>query len=92
VRHFAYPFGRNAHVGGEARRCVEQCGFKTAVTTEYGFNAPGNDPFTLRRFTPWGHDLASFILQLDWYRFAGVRPSPEQAEMNARQPAAAQAN
>ena len=92
VRHFAYPFGRNAHVGSEARRWVEQSGFKTAVTTEYGFNAPGDDPFALRRFTPWGHDLASFILQLDWYRFAGVRPSPEQAEMNTRQPAAAQAN
>jgi peptidoglycan/xylan/chitin deacetylase (PgdA/CDA1 family)/CelD/BcsL family acetyltransferase involved in cellulose biosynthesis len=92
VRHFAYPFGRNAHVSGEARQWVEQFGFKTAVTTEYGFNAPGDDPFALRRFTPWGHDLASFILQLDWYRFAGVRPSREQAEMNTRQPAAAQAN
>ena len=92
VRHFAYPFGRNVHFSGEAKRLVQQCGFKTAVTTEYGFNAPGEELFALRRFTPWGHDLASFVLQLDWYRFAGVRPSPEQAEINARRPAAAQAN
>lgn len=92
VRHFAYPFGRNAHFSSEAKHFVEQCGFKTAVTTEYGFNAPGDDRLALKRFTPWGHDLASFILQLDWYRFAGVRPSPEQAALNAQQPATVQAN
>jgi peptidoglycan/xylan/chitin deacetylase (PgdA/CDA1 family)/CelD/BcsL family acetyltransferase involved in cellulose biosynthesis len=92
VRHFAYPFGRNAHFSSEAKHFVEQCGFKTAVTTEYGFNAPGNDLLALKRFTPWGHDLASFILQLDWYRFAGVRPSAEQSSLNAQQPATAQAN
>ncbi len=92
VRHFAYPFGRNAHFGSEAKHCIEQCGFKTAVTTEYGFNAPGDDLLALKRFTPWGHDLASFILQLDWYRFAGVRPSQELSGVNAQQPATAQAN
>jgi peptidoglycan/xylan/chitin deacetylase (PgdA/CDA1 family)/CelD/BcsL family acetyltransferase involved in cellulose biosynthesis len=91
VRHFAYPFGRNSHVGSEAKRCVEQCGFKTAVTTEFGFNAPGDDLFALRRFTPWGHDLATFILQLDWYRFTGVRTSPQETGLNTRE-AAAQAN
>jgi len=83
VRHFAYPFGRDIHLGSEAKRCVEQCGFTTAVTTEFGFNAPGDDPFALKRFTPWGHDLASFILQLDWYRFAGVRATAKQIEMRA---------
>jgi peptidoglycan/xylan/chitin deacetylase (PgdA/CDA1 family) len=91
VRHFAYPFGRESHYGGEAKDCVQQCGFKTAVTTEFGFNAPGDDLFALKRFTPWGHDLSSFILQLDWYRFAGVRPSPKQVELKASRPAAAEA-
>jgi peptidoglycan/xylan/chitin deacetylase (PgdA/CDA1 family)/CelD/BcsL family acetyltransferase involved in cellulose biosynthesis len=92
VQHFAYPFGRNAHFSNEAKHFIEQCGFKTAVTTEFGFNAPGDDLHALKRFTPWGHDLASFMLQLDWYRFAGVRPSPEQTGLSAQQPATAQAN
>jgi peptidoglycan/xylan/chitin deacetylase (PgdA/CDA1 family)/CelD/BcsL family acetyltransferase involved in cellulose biosynthesis len=90
VRHFAYPFGRETHYSNEARLFVEQCGFKSAVTTEFGFNVPGDDPFTLTRFTPWGHDMASFILQLDWYRFAGVRPSAAKVEMKAP-PAGAEA-
>lgn len=92
VRHFAYPFGRNEHYTSEARLWIEQCGFKTAVTTEFGFNAPGDDLFALKRFTPWGHNLADFILQLDWYRFAGVRPSPKRTEVKAAQPAAAEAH
>jgi peptidoglycan/xylan/chitin deacetylase (PgdA/CDA1 family)/CelD/BcsL family acetyltransferase involved in cellulose biosynthesis len=91
VRHFAYPFGRPEHCGGEARRWIEQCGFKTAITTEYGFNSPGDDLFALKRFTPWGHDQASFILQLDWYRFGGLRPMPERTELKATRPAAAEA-
>jgi peptidoglycan/xylan/chitin deacetylase (PgdA/CDA1 family)/CelD/BcsL family acetyltransferase involved in cellulose biosynthesis len=85
VQHFAYPFGRESHYGSEAKRSVERAGFRTAVTTEYGFNAPGQDPFTLKRFTPWGHDQASFILQLDWYRFAGVSPTPAPAESKTPQ-------
>ena len=72
VRHFAYPFGRPIHFSDEAKHVIEQSGFKTAVTTVYGFNKPGDDPFALKRLTPWGRSKASFALQLDWQRFAGV--------------------
>ncbi len=48
VVHFCYPFGDwNAAV----RAIVAEAGFRTAVTTASGFNAPGADPFALLRFT-----------------------------------------
>lgn len=77
VRHFAYPFGRDMHCGEAARRIVAECGFETAVTTEFGFNQPGDDLLALKRFTPWGRQLGTFAMQLDWYRFAGFG-KPEQ--------------
>jgi hypothetical protein len=82
VRHFAYPFGREMHCGDTAMRIVAECGFATAVTTEFGFNQPGDDLLTLKRFTPWGSELGRFAMQLDWYRFAGFgRPGqPREIE------------
>lgn len=73
VRHFAYPFGRPKHFNETVKRVVEQSGLKTAVTTVYGYNAPGDDLLELKRFTPWGHDRAKFMMQMDWYRFAGIK-------------------
>lgn len=78
VRHFAYPFGRDMHCGETAKSIVAECGFETAVTTEFGFNQPGDDLLALKRFTPWGRQLGTFAMQLDWYRFAGFA-KPEQA-------------
>ncbi len=72
IRHFAYPFGRPTDYSEEAKRCLREHGFRTAVTTEFGFNSPGDDLLALKRFTPWANDQASFVLQMDWYRFAGV--------------------
>ena len=92
VRHFAYPFGRLTDFTQEAKQCLRQHGFSTAVTTEYGFNAPGDDLLALKRFTPWGRDMATFILQLDWYRFAGFGPAAKRTDLTSVSAAAAQAN
>jgi peptidoglycan/xylan/chitin deacetylase (PgdA/CDA1 family)/CelD/BcsL family acetyltransferase involved in cellulose biosynthesis len=86
VRHFAYPFGRDMHCGETAERIIAECGFETAVTTEFGFNQPGSDLLTLKRFTPWGRQLGAFAMQLDWYRFAGFE-KPEQASKKESVPA-----
>jgi peptidoglycan/xylan/chitin deacetylase (PgdA/CDA1 family) len=81
VRHFAYPFGRDMHCGETARRIVAECGFETAVTTEFGFNQPGDNPLALKRFTPWGRELGTFAMQLDWYRFAGFEKAEQPREV-----------
>jgi peptidoglycan/xylan/chitin deacetylase (PgdA/CDA1 family)/CelD/BcsL family acetyltransferase involved in cellulose biosynthesis len=86
VRHFAYPFGRDMHCGEAAKRIVSECGFETAVTTEFGLNQPGDNLLALKRFTPWGRELGTFAMQLDWYRFAGFE-KPEQASKRKTVPA-----
>jgi CelD/BcsL family acetyltransferase involved in cellulose biosynthesis/peptidoglycan/xylan/chitin deacetylase (PgdA/CDA1 family) len=69
VSHFAYPFGQSQDFNGEAKQAVQAAGFKTAVTTIWGLNQPDEDPFELKRFTPWETDPAEFKLRLDWFRF-----------------------
>ncbi len=49
VLHFCYPNGRPVDVSGAAVDSVRRAGFKTAVTTEQGFNFPGADVFRLKR-------------------------------------------
>ena len=93
VRHFAYPFGRPSDFNEAAVRCLRDQGFKTAVTTEFGFNSPGDDLLRLKRFTPWASDPAAFALQMDWYRFAGVRATTTKtADIQAMPAAAGQGN
>ena len=69
VLHFAYPFGQVADFTPEATHAVHDAGFKTAVTTIWGLNEPGDDPLLLKRFTPWQTNLAEFKMKLDWFRF-----------------------
>ncbi len=46
VRHFCYPYGKwNRRV----RDLVEEAGFETAVTLEFGVNSAVRDPFALKR-------------------------------------------
>ncbi|MEI6035318.1 MAG: polysaccharide deacetylase family protein [Verrucomicrobiae bacterium] len=46
VRHFCYPYGKwNRRI----RDLVEQSGYETAVTLDFGVNGPGADPLALRR-------------------------------------------
>jgi peptidoglycan/xylan/chitin deacetylase (PgdA/CDA1 family) len=46
IRHFCYPYGKWSP---RVRDLVEEAGYETAVTLEFGVNAEGRDPFTLRR-------------------------------------------
>jgi CelD/BcsL family acetyltransferase involved in cellulose biosynthesis/peptidoglycan/xylan/chitin deacetylase (PgdA/CDA1 family) len=80
VPHFAYPFGQARDFSPQAKDAIREAGFKTAVTTIWGLNEPGDDPLELKRFTPWETNLAEFKMKLDWFRFrepqkAGVRNS-----------------
>ena len=70
VAHFAYPFGQPFDFNAQAKKVIQDSGFKTAVTTVWGLNEPSADPYELRRFTPWQRSIAEFRLQLDWYRFS----------------------
>lgn len=46
VGHFCYP---NGSLNEKVRQEVENAGYKTAVTTEYGFNNGRSNPFLLKR-------------------------------------------
>ncbi|GAC1388753.1 MAG: hypothetical protein NVS4B11_11370 [Ktedonobacteraceae bacterium] len=49
VCSFAYPVGQMQHIGDNVRKAVRQMGYAWAVTTNYGCNHPGCDPYLLRR-------------------------------------------
>jgi peptidoglycan/xylan/chitin deacetylase (PgdA/CDA1 family) len=46
---FAYPLGRDEHIGAMAVQVVKEAGYAWAVTTMYGVNTPRSDPYLLRR-------------------------------------------
>ena len=46
VRHFCYPYGNWSR---RVRDLVEEAGYTTAVTLDFGVNADVRDPFALRR-------------------------------------------
>ena len=75
VEHFAYPFGRAEDFNSDAKHAVRAAGFTTAVTGIWGLNEPGDDPFLLKRFTPWETSLAEFKLKVDWFRFCQAQPA-----------------
>jgi len=68
ARHFAYPFGKQTDFGAPAKQAVQAAGFKTAVTTINGVNAPGQDPLELKRFSLDEPAPGMFGLKLDWSR------------------------
>ncbi|HET9919840.1 MAG TPA: polysaccharide deacetylase family protein [Ktedonobacteraceae bacterium] len=49
VRTFAYPVGRNHHIGDAGVRAVREAGYDWAVTTMSGINTVHNDPYQLNR-------------------------------------------
>lgn len=49
VRTFAYPVGRDEHIGKEAPEAVREAGYDWAVTTTNGVCSPRNDPYQLPR-------------------------------------------
>lgn len=56
VTAFAYPYGL---FDDDARRLVEEAGYRVAVSTRSGFNRPGIDPYVLRRIEVFGGDSLS---------------------------------
>jgi peptidoglycan/xylan/chitin deacetylase (PgdA/CDA1 family)/CelD/BcsL family acetyltransferase involved in cellulose biosynthesis len=68
VRHFAYPFGKPADFGCDAKSIVQAAGFQTAVTTISGVNGPEQDLLELKRFNLKEPDRGLFGLKLDWSR------------------------
>ena len=49
VRAFAYPVGRDQHIGHTAIQAVRDAGYDWAVTTMAGVNTARNDPYQLQR-------------------------------------------
>jgi peptidoglycan/xylan/chitin deacetylase (PgdA/CDA1 family) len=49
VKHFCYPNGRSCDIGEAAVRCVENAGYRTAVTARSGLNHPGAQRMFLKR-------------------------------------------
>ncbi|GAC1349281.1 MAG: hypothetical protein NVSMB27_20920 [Ktedonobacteraceae bacterium] len=49
VQVFAYPLGREEHIGEQARGLVREAGYKWGLTTIQGINTPDIKPYELRR-------------------------------------------
>jgi peptidoglycan/xylan/chitin deacetylase (PgdA/CDA1 family) len=66
VRHFAFPFGKRDECGQASAVILASAGYQSAVTTEWGLNSLGTDPFQLRR-VQIGEigSLAMFAFQLN---------------------------
>jgi peptidoglycan/xylan/chitin deacetylase (PgdA/CDA1 family) len=69
VTGFAYPVGRKQDFDDGVKAIVREAGYQYAVTTIFGVNEAGQDPFELRRGTPWETDIPSFAAKLSWYKF-----------------------
>jgi peptidoglycan/xylan/chitin deacetylase (PgdA/CDA1 family) len=66
VLDFAYPFGKSSDCGNSAEELLGRCGYRTAVTTIEGVNAPEVNLYALRR-SQIGEErsLAMFALKLN---------------------------
>jgi peptidoglycan/xylan/chitin deacetylase (PgdA/CDA1 family) len=59
--HFAFPFGKPVDCGTAALPVLVRCGYRSAVTTVEGTNAPGGSLFELRRTHVGGERSASMF-------------------------------
>ncbi|MFN8644328.1 MAG: polysaccharide deacetylase family protein [Candidatus Binatia bacterium] len=64
VRGFAYPNGQSGDFGDEHVALLARSGYRYACTAERGGNAPGADPFRLRRVGIGADSTALFDLKL----------------------------
>jgi len=62
VTAFAYPNGQARDYDESVKRALQQAGYQFAVTTKFGFNTFGQDPFELHRGQPWQEDADLFRL------------------------------
>lgn len=70
VTSFAYPNGGYGDFNELTKTAVKEAGYRCAVTTIVGVNTTAADRYELRRATPWDHDLSSFALRLNYYKWA----------------------
>ena len=68
---FAYPNGTRADFNGAIQQILRDQGFRCAVTTLWGANDAGSNPFELRRVGFWNTEPDLIPLRLAWYRFGG---------------------
>jgi len=65
VKFFAYPNGKsNTDFNEEHQKLVKACGFDAAFTTDWGCIESLNNPYKLKRFTPWDVTESKFSLRL----------------------------
>lgn len=65
VTHFAYPNGVLGRDFDEtAVNIVQNAGFDSAVTTDWGVSTGENSVFKLKRFTPWDRSRLKFHIRL----------------------------
>lgn len=65
VNHFAYPNGaEGVDFDATAVQLVQDCGFNSAVVTNWGTSGTTTSAFKLRRFTPWDKTPLRFHLRL----------------------------
>ncbi len=62
---FAYPNGKPGEdYSPENVELVRSLGFDAAVSTQWGTSGAGDDPFQIRRFTPWDPSRLRFGIRL----------------------------
>ena len=54
---FCYPNGRRGDFDDTTKQLVQQAGYRCALTTVHGMNAPGADVYTLKRYPMTGRML-----------------------------------
>lgn len=65
VQHFAYPNGtKNTDFDDITVKLVEDAGFASAVTTDWGISTANTSRYQLKRFTPWDQTASRFHLRL----------------------------
>jgi peptidoglycan/xylan/chitin deacetylase (PgdA/CDA1 family) len=87
VLDFAYPFGKRADCGDEARLILARAGYRSAVTTEGGVNSSGIDPFQLLRVNPGDErSLDMFTVQINRHFLNARSPSGHSTRTNVSTP------
>ncbi|HEC19897.1 MAG TPA: polysaccharide deacetylase family protein [Gammaproteobacteria bacterium] len=62
---FAYPNGKPGQdYGWEHVRCLQDMGFRAAVSTAWGVSTVSSDVYQLPRFTPWDRQPDRFLFRL----------------------------
>jgi hypothetical protein len=81
---FAYPNGRLEDYDEGAVQALRDAGYRGALTTTFGPNEAGEDPFRWRRAAAWSADPRRFALQLAWNRFRGPESPAAGAPASGR--------